>query len=197
MVYTHLWSSLGQCSASCGHMAKESPLLAHPETMVSFLFGRSRLFPWFPPSQMWCTSPLQAVFMQPTPVLSLGSDRWSLSLSSQPPATPVGEQTSLSAWWVLVGTYPLCGNLSALPSAPLLLCSPPRLGSFPPTQACLCQWRGFLVCGNFSSFTAPSQRCRSHPYSFVSVFFFFLLSYSVTWGFSCLLGSLMSSASIQ
>ena len=38
---------------------------------------------------------------------------------------------------------------------------------------CPCQWRGFLVCGNFSSFTAPSQRCRSRPYSFVSVFSFF------------------------
>ena len=33
--------------------------------------------------------------------------------------------------------------------------------------------RGFLVCGNLSSFTAPSQRCRSHPYSFVYVFPFF------------------------
>ena len=30
--------------------------------------------------------------------------------------------------------------------------------------------RGFLVCGNFSSFTVPSQKCRSCPYSFVSVF---------------------------
>ena len=29
------------------------------------------------------------------------------------------------------------------------------------------------MCGNFSSFTAPSQRCRSCPYSFVSVFSFF------------------------
>ena len=33
--------------------------------------------------------------------------------------------------------------------------------------------RGFLVCGNLSSFTAPSQRGRSCPYSFVSVFSFF------------------------
>ena len=33
--------------------------------------------------------------------------------------------------------------------------------------------RGFLVCGNLSSFTAPSHRCRSRPYSFVSVFSFF------------------------
>ena len=56
--------------------------------------------------------------------------------------------------------------------------------------------RGFLVCGKLSSFTAPSQWCRSHPYSFVSVFFFFLLPYPGTWGVSCLLGRL-SSASIQ
>ena len=33
--------------------------------------------------------------------------------------------------------------------------------------------RGFLVCGNLSSFTAPSHWCRSRPYSFVSVISFF------------------------
>ena len=43
----------------------------------------------------------------------------------------------------------------------------------PPAYPHLCQWRGFLVCGNLSSFTAPSQRGRSCPYSFVSVFSFF------------------------
>ena len=63
-------------------------------------------------------------------------------------------------------------SLSALPSAPLLPCSLPWLQSFPPATPGFCQWRGFLVCGNFSSFTAPSQRVRSHPYSFVSVFSF-------------------------
>ena len=139
--------------------------------MFSCLLGKSRHFPRFPPSWLWCTIPLQAVFMQPTPVLSLGSDLRSLNLSSQSPPVPAAEQTSISGWWVLVGTDPLCGNLSALPSAPLLLRSHPWLRSFPlqPTPH-LHQWRGFLVCGNFSSFTAPSQRCRSHPYSFVSVF---------------------------
>ena len=110
--------------------------------------------------------------MLPTPVLSLGSDLWSPSLRSQPPPNLAGEQTSLSGWWVLVGTNPLCRNLSALPSVPLLLCSPPWLWSFTPATPHLRHWRGFLVCGNFSSFTAPSQRCRSHPYYFVSVFSF-------------------------
>ena len=84
-----LWSSFRRCS--------ESPFLKHPETMVSCLLGSSRLFPGLPPSSLWCTSPLQAVFTPPTPVLSLGSDR-SPSLSSQPPPTPAGEQTSLSGW---------------------------------------------------------------------------------------------------
>ena len=102
--------------------------------MVYCLLGRSRHFPGLPPSWLWHTSPLRAVFTQPTPVLSLGSDLWSPSLSSQPPPTPAGEQTNLSGWWVLVGTYPLCRNLSALLSAPLLLCSPPWLWSFPLTH---------------------------------------------------------------
>ena len=109
--------------------------------------------------------------MQATPVLTLGSDIRRRSLSSQCPHVPVGEQTSLSGWWVLVSTNPLCRNLSALSSAPLLLHSSPWLWSFPlPHARCLRQWRGFLMCGNFSSFTAPSHWCRSHPYSFVSVF---------------------------
>ena len=100
-----------------------------------------------------------------------------LKIDSQPPPTPVSEQISLSRWWVLVSTDPLCRDLSALPPAPLLLCSPPWLWCFAPSTPSLHQWRGFLVCGNFSSFTAPSQRCRSHPYSLVSVFpFFFCLT---------------------
>ena len=33
--------------------------------------------------------------------------------------------------------------------------------------------RVFLVCGDLSSFTAPSHWCGSHPYSFVSVISFF------------------------
>ena len=127
VVHARLCSSFRRCS--------ESPLLEHPETMVCCLLGRSRLFPGLPSGLLWCISPLQAVFMQPTPVLSLGSDRQSPSLSSQPPPALVGEQTSLSGWWVLVGTEPLCRNLSALPSAPLLLCSPPWLWSFPQPPA--------------------------------------------------------------
>ena len=59
--------------------------------------------------------------------------------------------------------FALCPPVAVLSSVALKL---------PPPPPRLRQWRGFLVCGNFSSFTAPSQRCRSHPYSFVSVFSF-------------------------
>ena len=88
--HTHLWILFRRCS--------ESPLLTDPETMASCLLGRSRLFPRLPPGQLWLTSPLQAVFSPPTPVLSLGSDLQSLSLNSQPPLILAGEQTSLQGW---------------------------------------------------------------------------------------------------
>ena len=68
----------------------------------------------------------------------------------------------------------LCAGIS--PLCPLHPCScallrgseasPLRPPQSPPMK-------GLLVCGNFSSFTAPFQRCRSCPYSFVSVFSFF------------------------
>ena len=140
---------------------------------------------------MWCTSSLQAVFTQPTLVLSLESDLRSLSLSSQPPPTPVGEQTSISGWWVLVSTDPLCGISTLCPLHPCCCALLRGSEASPPPTPHLCQWRGFLVCGNFSSFTDPFQRCWSHPYSFVSVFSIFFcptqvrgafLSFWEVWG---------------
>ena len=113
------------------------------------------------------------MFTQPNPVLSLGYELWSPNLRSQPPLAPAGEQTSLSGWWVLVGTI-LCAGIS--PLCPLHPCCCALLrGSetSPLPTPCPRQWRGFLVCGNLSSFTAPSHWCRSHPYSLVSVFSYF------------------------
>ena len=112
------------------------------------------------------------MFTPPTPVLSLRSNR-SPSLSSQPPPTPVGEQTSLLGWWVLVGTDPLCGNLSVLPSAPLWLCSPAWLRSFPPPRPAVSAregassvWKPFLLHSSLLLVQVPSLY-------FVSVFSFF------------------------
>ena len=136
------------------------------------------------------------MFTRPTPVLSLGSD-WSLSLSSHPPPTLAGEQTSLSGWCVLVGTDPLCGNLSTLPSTPLWLCSPPWLWSFPPLPPTVLPAKGlpsvrkpFLLHSSLPLVQVPSL-------FFFLCCFFFLLPYPGTWWDSCLLGGLTSSASIQ
>ena len=49
VAHTCLCSSFRQCSAFFGQTRKESPLFAHPKTMVSCLLGRSRLFPEHPP----------------------------------------------------------------------------------------------------------------------------------------------------
>ena len=111
-----------------------------------------------------------------------------------PSPTRPSRQASVSGWGLLVGTDPLCGILSTLLSTPLLLHSPLRLQSshlpIPASEG------GFLVCRKFSSFTAPPHRCWSCPNSFV-FFSFFLLPYPIMWRFSCLFGSLRSSASIQ
>ena len=85
--------------------------------------------------------------------------------------------------------FALCTPVAALSSvAPKLL--PSATHSLRPR-------RGFLVCGNLSSFTAPSHWYRSRSYSFVSVFSFFFCPTQVRGGVSCLLGGLTSSASVQ
>ena len=102
----HLWRSFRRCS--------ESPLLVHPKTMVSCLLGRPRVSPGLPLGYLWHTSPLQAVFIQPTPVLSLGSDPQSrASAPSFHPSWQVSRQASQAGecWSVPIlceGISPLC-----------------------------------------------------------------------------------------
>ena len=97
---------------------------------------------------------------------------------------------------MLVGTDPLCGNPSTLPSAPLLLRSPPWLRSFHPPPLSLpvkglpSVWKLFLLHSSLPEVQVPSL-------FFCLCFFFFLLPYPGTWAVSCLLGSLRSSAGIQ
>ena len=72
--------------------------------MVSRLHGRPRLFCGLP--QLYHTSPLRLSSRQPLPVLSLGSDLQSLSLSSQPLPALEGMQTSVSGWAVAISFHP-------------------------------------------------------------------------------------------
>ena len=107
------------------------------------------------PQSSPCGLAFEAWASAPSPHLP----RWVSRQTSQ-----AGE--SWSALILCVGSSPLC---------PLHRCCCILLhgSKASPRSPCLHQWRVFLVYGNFSSFTAPSQRCRSHPYSFVSVFSFF------------------------
>ena len=98
---------------------------------------------------------------------------------------------------MLLGTDPLCGNLSALPCAPLWLHSPPWLRSFPPLPPAVSTakglpsvWKPFFLRGSLPLVQVPSL-------SFCLCYFFFLLPYPNTWAVSCLLGGLTSSASVQ
>ena len=73
------------------------------------------------------------------------------------------------------------------------LCYPLRFQNSPQT----CLWEGFLLCGNFSSFTTPFPGRVSTPKWFVSVFVFYILSNLLSKRMSCLSGCLVSSTSVQ
>ena len=152
--------------------------------MVSCLFGRSRFFP-------------------DTLLTNCGAqDPFRLSSRSQPQSVPCGLTSKAQAsaphphlpWLVRRQASQagerwsapiLCVVISLLcplhPCCCALLCGS-EASPTPPTS-CPHEWRGSLVCGNFSSFTAPSQKCWSCLYSFVSVSSFFFCPTQVPWGF--------------
>ena len=163
-----LWSSFRWHS--------ESPVLARCETKrqekVSCLFGSCRLFPGLPPSQLWCANPFRLCSRrQPQ---SSPCDPTKARASAPSPAHPGGgtdkplglvsatqHRASVRESLRFALRTPVAALSSVAPKLP------------PSTTRSLCPRRGFLVCGNLSSFTAPSHWCRSRPYSFVSVISFF------------------------
>ena len=145
----------------------------HPKTMVSCLLGRSRLF-----LDSLLASRVTLAPFRLCSCSQLQSSPWDLNSEARasPPSPHPPRQVSTQAspageCWV--GTDLLCRDLSALPCAALLLYSPLWLPIFPPHQPPSLPVKGILMQGNFSFFTAPSQRCISNPYSFVSVCPFF------------------------
>ena len=135
------------------------------------------------------------MFTPPTPVLSLGSDL-SPSLSSQPRpprrgsrrASRAGERCSAPS--LRAGISPLC---PPHPCGCALLCGPE---ASPPPPAVSARegapsvWTPFLLHSSLPLVQVPSL-------FFCLCCFFFLLPSPGTWGVSCLLGGLRSSASIQ
>ena len=160
----HLWSSFKRRS--------DSPLLAHPETMVSCLFGSSRLFPDSLLASCGALTPSGCVHAaNPSPLLAI---RPQPEPQLPAPARPGGEADKplglVSAAWRRASVRESLRSALRTPVAALSSVAP----KLPPSATrSLRPRRGFLVCGNLSSFTAPSHWCRSHPYSFVAAISFF------------------------
>ena len=154
-----LWSLLRRCSAICEHVEQKTSLLAHLETMVSCLSGRSRRFPDSLPANCGALAPFRlSSHSQPQ------SSPWGLSYEAQAsapsPHAPwwVSRQASQPSecWSALI----LCVGVSTLPSTPLLLHYPLRLRSSPssPTVRGLASvWKLFLLHSSLPEVQIPSQ----------------------------------------
>ena len=162
-------------------------------TGISCLSSKKRLFPGSP--RLCHFSPYRLSSQQSTPVLSLGSDLQSLSLSTQSPAASADMQANISGWEGASQHQSLCGILYTFPSAHLLLHSSLRLWSSllsPPGRGCLNVWKTFLLHSFF-----PEAQVPSWFLSLSVSFSLFLLPYSIMGRLTGLFGSLWSSASFQ
>ena len=183
-----LWSLFRWCS--------ESPLLAHPETMVSCCFGSCRLFPGLPPSQLWRANPFRLCSCR-QPQCSPCDPTSEARASAPSPARPGGGADKplglVSAGWRRSSVREsLCCALrtpvAALSSvAPKL---PPPPPAVPAREGAPSVWKSFLLHSSLLEVQVPSL-------FFCLCYFFFLLPYPGIWEVSCLLGSLRSSASVQ
>ena len=185
----HLWSSFRQCS--------ESPLLVHSKTMVSCLLGRSRLFPDSLPTSSGALAPFMLCSRcQPQPSPCDPTSEAQASAPSTRPPWRVSRQASRAGecWSAPI----LCSGISPLcpphPCCCALLrgseASPLRHPQSPPAKGLPSVWKPFLLHSSLPQVLVPSV-------FFCLCFFFLLLPYPGTWGVSCLLRSLSSSASVQ
>ena len=186
-----LWSSFRQRS--------ESPLLVHQETQreekVSCLFGSCRLFPGLPPGWLWCANPFRLCSRRQ--LQSSPCDPTEARASAPSPRPPRRGSRQASRAGECCSAPSLCAGTS--PPCPLHPCgcallhgseaSPLRHPQSPPAKGLPSVWKSFLLHGSLPLVQVPSL-------FFCFCYFFFLLPYPSTWGVSCLLGGLRSSASV-
>ena len=145
----------------------ESPLLAHQETKrqekVSCLFGSCRLFPGFPPGQLWCANPFRLCSRhqpQSSPC-DLTSEARASAPSPRPPrrgsreASQAGECCSAPS--LCVGVSPLCpphpcGCALLRGSEAPHLCHPQSL----PAKGLPSVWKPFLLHSSLPLVQVPS-----------------------------------------
>ena len=188
-----LWSSF--------RWRSESPLLAHQETKrqekVSCLFGSSRPFPGLPPASCGALAPFRLCSRcqpQSSPWY-LTSEARASAPSPCPPRRVSRQASRAGECWsapiLCAGISPLCppqpcGCTLLHGSEASPLCHPQSL----PAKGLPHVWKPFLLHSSLPLVQVPSL-------FFCLCFFFFLLPYPGTWGDSCLLGGLRSSASVQ
>ena len=187
-----LWSSF--------RWRSESPLLVHQETKrqekVSCLFSSSRPFPRLPPGQLWCANPFRLCSRRQPQSSPCDLTEARASAPSPRPPQRMSRQASRtgecwSALILCVGISPLCpphpcGCTLLRGSEASSLCHPQS----PPVKGLPSVWKPFLLHSSLPLVQVPSL-------FFCLCYFFFLLPYPGTWGVSCLLEGLRSSASVQ
>ena len=153
---------------SCALNTFSSPT---PKKIVFWLSGSSRLFPGFPLVSC-CLLALFMLFLYSQPQ----SSPWDLTSNARAsaPLCPVGgwgdkliRLVSPGRQWSSVLGISLPCLLH--PCCCFLLCGSEASPPIPRLHKC----RGFLLSGSFYSFTAPSKRHRSCPFSFVCFSLFF------------------------
>ena len=129
-------------------------------------------FPVFPPSQLWGANPFRLCSRrQPQ---SSPCDPTEARASAPSPCPPRRGSRQASRAGECCSAPSLCAGIS--PLCPPHPCGCALLHGSEASPLCHPQSlpaKGFLLCGNLSSFTPPSHWCRSRPYSFVSVISFF------------------------
>ena len=185
------------------HMRKEAPLvvmpfcLSHSHTVVLFLFGRPRFLPHTPSLAVFHTLAFSGYLYASNPSLLQGSNLQRLSLSTQLPSapfSPTGQVSQAGEHEVVAPT--LWRSLSLFPSTNLLLYSPPRvplmeswLISMPVKGTPFFFSKLPAWVQNSSSSSSPFLSSSIHALSLslppLSLLFFFLLFYLITWRFFC------------
>ena len=168
------WSSCRWCCATWEHVEKEAPMAGLPlssrtpqQWSLASLVG-----PGFFPYSLGCSTP------QRNPLRLSSRSKPQPSSQGLPPkpepqhpacacpprqATQAGDcQAALPSVQVSL-RFALSTPVAVLSSKTLKL------------PLCPHQWGDFPACGNISSFTAPSQKCRSHHDSFLSLSFSVIL----------------------
>ena len=150
-------------------------------------------FPVFPPSQLWGANPFRLCSRrQPQ---SSPCDPTEARASAPSPCPPRRGSRQASRAGECCSAPSLCAGISPL-------CPPHPCGcallrgseASPPATRSLCPRRGSYCVETFPPSQLPPRGAGPIP---ILLSLFFLLPYPGTWGVSCLLGGLRSSASVQ